>query len=187
MTTMPLSVRVFFSRQKVLIVRLPIGWVLSGPIPSSSSLVSTCFKASIEQDFELACRVNSWYDMKSYSAYKQVYPRSTADASAQETLETIIFQYGQGYDVGMLWADDNIQLPKNSFSSLVQRKSLEKRISRDTTLNENYDNTIREVLEKCYSITVPDAHKVEQRSDKEWYLPHHPVVNPNKPGKCVGY
>ena len=32
-------------------------------------------------------------------------------------------------------------------------------------------------------ITVPDAHKVEQRSDREWYLPHHPVINPNKPGK----
>ena len=31
--------------------------------------------------------------------------------------------------------------------------------------------------------TVPDAHKVEQRSDKEWYLSHHPVINPNKPGK----
>ena len=29
-------------------VRLPIGWVLSGPLPSSSSLVSTCFKANIE-------------------------------------------------------------------------------------------------------------------------------------------
>ena len=32
-------------------------------------------------------------------------------------------------------------------------------------------------------ITVPDAYKVEQRSDKEWYLPHHHVINPNKPGK----
>ena len=141
----------------MLTVRLPIGWVLSGPIPSISSLVSTCFRAGIEQDFEPACRVNSWYDMNSYSAYKQVYPRSTADASAQETLETITFQYGQGYDVGMLWADDNIQLPNNYFSSLVQRKSLKMRISRDTTLNENYYNTIREVLGKGYLITFPDA------------------------------
>ena len=46
-------------------VRLPIGWVLSGPLPSSSSLVSTCFTANIEQDFELACQVKSWYDMES--------------------------------------------------------------------------------------------------------------------------
>ena len=67
----------------------------------------------------------------------------------------------------MLWADDNIQLPNNYFSSLVQLKSLEKRLSRDTSLNENYANTIRKDLEKGYLITFHDAHKVEQRSDKE--------------------
>ena len=32
-------------------------------------------------------------------------------------------------------------------------------------------------------ITVPDAHKVDQRSDKYCYLPHHPVINPNNPMK----
>ena len=83
----------------------------------------------------------------------------------------------------MLWADDNIQLPNNYFSSLIQLKSLEKRLSRDTTLKENYAKTISEDLEKGYVIPIPDAHMVEQRSDKEWYLPHHPVINPNKPGK----
>ena len=127
-------------------VRLPIGWVLSGPIPSSSSLVSTCFKVNIEQDFELACQVKSWYDMESYGAFKQVDPRSAADARAQEILETLTFHNGQRYDVGLLWADDNIQLPKNYFSSLVQLKSLKKRLSRDTSLKENYANTILEDL-----------------------------------------
>ena len=38
-------------------------------------------------------------------------------------------------------------------------------------------------MEKGYLIAVHDAHKVEQRSDKEWYLPYHPVINPNKPLK----
>ena len=87
-------------------VRLPIEWVLSGPLPSSSSLVSTCFKANVEKDYEIACQVKSWYDMESYGAYKQVDPRSTADACAQEIIETITIHNGQRYDVGMLWADD---------------------------------------------------------------------------------
>ena len=101
--------------------------------------------------------------MESYEAYKQVEPRSAADACAQEILEITTFHNGQRYDVGMLWADDNIQLPNNYFSSLVQLKSLGKRLSRDTRLNENYANTIREDLERGYLITVPDAHKAEQR------------------------
>ena len=121
--------------------------------------------------------------MESYGAYKQVDPRSAADARTQEILETTTFHNGQRYDVGMLWADDNIQLPNNYFSSLVQLKSLEKRLSRDISLKEKYSNTIREDLEKGVWITVPDAHKVGQRSDKECYLPHNPVINPNKSGK----
>ena len=164
-------------------VRLPLGWVSGGPLPSISSLVSTCFKANFKQDYQLACQLKSWYGMESYGAYKQVDPRSAADACAQEILETTIIHNGQRYDVGMLWADDNIQLPNNYFLSLLQLKSLEKRLSRDTSLKENYANTIREDFEKGYLITFNDAHKVEQRSDKEWYLPHHPVTNPNKPGK----
>ena len=164
-------------------VRLPRGWVLSGPLPSSSRLVSTCFKANFGQNYELACKVKSWYEMESYGAYKQVDPRSAADARAQDIHETTTFHNGQKYDVGMLWADDNIQLPNNYYSSLVQLKSLKKRLSRDKTLKENYAKTISEDLEKGYVIPIPDAHMIEQRSDKEWYLPHHPVINPNKPEK----
>ena len=41
--------------------------------------------------------------------YKQVDPRSAADARTQEILETATTHNGQRYDVGVLWADDNIQ------------------------------------------------------------------------------
>ena len=105
--------------------------------------------------------------MESYGAYKQVDPRSGVDARAQEILEITTFHNGQRYDVGMFCADDNIHLPNNYFSSLVQLKSLKKRLSRDTRSNENYANTIREDLEKGYLITVPYAHKVQKRSNKE--------------------
>ena len=83
----------------------------------------------------------------------------------------------------MLWAEDNIELPNNYFSALVQLKSLEKRLTKDQTLRDKYSCTIKEDLDKGYVVRVKDAHKVESRSEREWYLPHHPVVNPNKPGK----
>ena len=75
----------------------------------------------------------------------------------------------------MLWAADNIQLPNNNLSSLLQLKSLEKRLAKDEDLREVYTSTIKEDLNKGYVIEVPDAYKVESRSDKGWYLPHHPV------------
>ena len=63
-------------------VRLPIGWVLSGLLPSSSCITSTCFKVNIEHDNELASQVKSWYDFESFGANKQVDSRSAADARA---------------------------------------------------------------------------------------------------------
>ena len=114
--------------------------------------------------------------MESYGAYKQVDPRSPADARAQEILEITIFHNGQRYDVGMLWADDNIQLSNNYFSSLVQLMSLKKRL-------ENFAKTISEDHGKGYVIQIIDAHMVEHLSDKECYLQHRPVINPNKPRK----
>ena len=164
-------------------VRLPIGWVLSGPLPSSSCLNSTCFKVNIEHDNELASQIKSWYDIESFGANKQVDSRSAADARANEIFESTTIHNGLRYDVGMLWAADNIQLSNNCFSSLVQLKSLKKHLVKDEDLREKYTSTIKEDLNKGYVMEFPDAHKVESRSDKEWYLPHHPVLNPNKPGK----
>ena len=92
---------------------------------------------------------------------------------------------GKRYDVGMLWAEDNIELPNNFFSALVQLKSLEKRLTKDQTLREKYSNTIKEDLNKGYVVRVKDAQKVESRSEREWYLPHHPVVNPIKVSRVL--
>ena len=164
-------------------VRLPSGWVVSGPLPSSSCITSTCFKVNIEHDHELVSQVKSWYDIESFGANKQVDSRSAADARAHEILEGTTIHNGLRYDVGTLWTADNTQLPNNYFPSLVQLKSLEKRLAKDEDPRDKYTSTIREDLNKGYVIEVPDAHKVENRSDKDWYLPHHPVLNPNKPGK----
>ena len=73
-------------------------------------------------------------------------------------------------------------LPDNYYSSLVQLKSLEKRLAKDPHLKDQYSKTIEDDLSKGYVIQVP-PHNFSNRSIREWYFPHHPVVNPNKPGK----
>ena len=65
----------------------------------------------------------------------------------------------------------------------MQLKSLEKRLAKYEDLREKQTSTIKEDLNKGYVIEVPKAQKFESRSNKEWYLPHQPVLNPNKPGK----
>ena len=86
-------------------VRLSLGWVLSGPLLSTSGLFSTCFKAVTthkDTDSELAEQLRSWYDIESYGAFKQVDSRSAADARAEKILEATTYHDGSRYQVGML-------------------------------------------------------------------------------------
>ena len=100
---------------------------MSGPLPSTSGLVSTCFKAVTqnESDSKLADQLRSWYELESFAAMKQVDPRSASDARASKILQETTYHDGCRYQVGMLLADDEGSLPNNYFSDLVQLKSLE--------------------------------------------------------------
>ena len=93
-------------------VRLPLGWVLSGPLPSTSGLFSICFKSvtESEEDSKLADQLRSWYDIESYGAYKKVDPRSAADARALKILDETTYHDGCRYQVGMLWAEEENSL-----------------------------------------------------------------------------
>ena len=87
-----------------LAVRLPIVWVLSGPLTSSSNLTSTCFKVNLEHDNELASQVKSWCKIESFGANKQADSRSAADARGHEIFMSTAIHICLRYDVGMQWA-----------------------------------------------------------------------------------
>ena len=162
-------------------VRLPIGWVISGPSPDRSSLNSSSFNC-VTDDTSLTDQIKTWYELESYGAFKQVDARSAADKRALSILKTETVHDGERYTVPMLWSDNDVSLPNNYYSSLAQLKSLEKRLDKDPLLREKYTETIREDISKGYVITV-NPHDPSSRAEREWYLPHHPVLNPNKPGK----
>ena len=160
-------------------VSKPIGWVLSGPLPSPIGVRATNFKCN--EDVALADPVNKWYELYSYGTFKQADPRSSADKRTQKFLDSTTLHDGSRSVVGMLWAEDNTQFPDEFYASLVQFKSLEKRLEKDLNLKTQYVSDIRSDVEKGYVVPV-SPHDSKNRSDREWYVPHHPVLNPNKPG-----
>ena len=168
-------------RNAPVAVRLPIGWVLSGPVPSISALVSTCFRANTAESL-LADKVRSGYETESFGTYIQADTRSKAEQRAVSILESTTKHDGTRYVVGLLWTDDSVKLPDNYCSSLIQFKSLEQRLSKNLSLKEQYSNSVRDDREKGYIIEV-EKHDPSCRTPREWYLPHHPVVNPHNSGK----
>ena len=77
----PLETQGDKSRKSPFAVRLSIGWVLSGHLPSSLGFSSHCFKSSVE-DNSLIEQVKSWYELESYGTYKSADPRSASDKQA---------------------------------------------------------------------------------------------------------
>ena len=96
-------------------VHLPFGWVMTGPLLSTSGLVFTCFNAfeRTVDGSDLAEQLCKWYELDSHGASRQVNPRAAADARALRILEHSNYIDGYRYHVGMFWADDDSNLPEN--------------------------------------------------------------------------
>ena len=82
-----------------------------------------------------------------------------------------------------MWAEDESNFPKSYLSALVQLKSLERRLGKDTELKERYTQAIKDYFWKRYIVEVDKSDCFKMSNAREWYLPHHPVVHPHKPGK----
>ncbi len=59
---------------------------------------------------------------------------------------------------------------------------LKKRLVKDPNLFAKYSDVMDELVKKGYSRKVPE-NLINQPQQPLWYLPHHPVLNPNKPDK----
>ena len=73
------------------------------------------------------------------------------------------------------------RLPDDRLMAEHRLKLLGKRLSKDSSLKEKYTSGIHDLLEKGYAEPVP-AKDIDRRDGCVWYLPHHPVINPRKPG-----
>ena len=83
----------------------------------------------------------------------------------------------------MLWADNRSSSPINYFSALMQLKSLERRLYKNSAFKNSYDQTITSDLEESYTAEVDKKDCFEAKCPREWYLPHHPVFYPHIPDK----
>ena len=94
-------------------------------------------------------------------------------------LENSICHNGERYQIGLPWKPEK-KLENNYFSAVHQLKSLHKCLQKDPIFNQKYNQTLQTNLDKNF---VKPVEMQEQPPQSFWYLPHHPVTNPNKPEK----
>ena len=88
-------------------------------------------------------------------------------------------QYNDGrYQIGIPWKEDPSSLPNNYEMAFKHLKNTEKRLNRDPELKEAYSNVIENYITKKYIRKAPEE---ETAPNNVWYLPHFPVLRPDKP------
>ena len=109
-------------------------------------------------------------------------PKSLEDKRAEKVIQDTIGKIDGHYKMGLLWKHSDPRLPDNRSVAEIRFRHLRRRLERDQDLKEKYLAIINDYVEKGYARKLaPEETKV--RSSKTWYLPHHPVLNPHKPGK----
>ena len=98
---------------------------------------------------------------------------------ALDIFEKTICHNGTRYEIGLL-LKNNVQLQKNHPVSKAQLSSLQRRLSKYHQFSVLYDATLQTDIKKCYVKPVVFENPQQERI---WYIPHHPVCNPNKPGQ----
>ena len=84
--------------------------------------------------------------------------------------------------MALLWKDDNPAVPYNRALAKARPQHLKRRFQRDPNLETKYRAVMDECVAKGYArkLVKEEAATV---SNITWYLPHHPVINPNKSEK----
>ena len=83
------------------------------------------------------------------------------------------------YKINLLWKNET-KLPNNYPVAKAQLLSLQKRLRKDPEIMQLYEKSLTTYLENNYVKPVTFQYP---QLELLWYLPHHPVTNPNKPGK----
>ena len=104
------------------------------------------------------------------------------ELQAQKKLEIRTKFTGKRYEVGMLSSEPEPNLTNNCSSAFGQLLSVKRRFRRKPNLKSLHQQSIDTNAEREF-IKMLDAYKVENSFVEEWYLPQHPALCPNKPGK----
>ena len=167
------------TRSEPFAVLTELGWVVSGPMTDKESQ-NVCHFAFTE-DVKVAESIQSWWDIEIYASKKNFVSQSKKEQQAQKFLDSTTKFTGERYEVGMLWNEPEPNLPNNYSSALGQLYSQERRLQQDPNLKELYQQSIDTDVEKGF-VKILGKSEVKVTFGKEWYLPHRPVLNPNKTG-----
>ena len=163
-------------------VKTPLGWMMYG-LPSATESQNSLFHVTTvqEQDDKLTQKMElMWKTDFSDSLSNPKSAMSVEDKTALPMMESSLVYENNRYKLSLPWRNDPKVLPNNVSLARSRLSMLKRRLEKDTVLHTAYTKSVKDYIDKGFARRVtPD----EAMDPEAWYIPHHAVINPNKPGK----
>ena len=160
-------------------VRTLLGWTINGPLgrPSKSSRTANRIQshAVLDQQFVRFCEME--FNGSQFSIEKGL---SQDDKRALAIMEESAELRGGHYEIALPWKVFPPDLPNNKIVAEHRLGLLKKRLLKDPELHRKYSLFMEDLFDKGHAQKVPED---QREGSPAWYLPHHPVVHPQKPDK----
>ena len=155
--------------------------LLTGPTDGTHTMathanLSTCegiqHPISFKQDYALLSSLKSFWELEPIEDTKQ--PKLNPP---EEMFLTKLRFSGTRYEVGLPWTRDPFDVPDHYQMCFNRLMSLQQRLLKEPQIMSEYDQTIREQMNKGVVEKVPEITMLNQQPHNLiHYMPHLPVI-----------
>ena len=157
-------------------VRTRLGWSVSGPVSNSVASPTSHY---ISNEGLLQEKVDRFWKLESSGIYEQEKSMSVDDRRVLALWDEKVDFSGGHYVLPIPFKNSILKLPDNRQMAERRLSSLKHKLIKNHDLYQKYTDGMNDLLEKGYAVPVA-KEEVYKKDGKIWYLPHHPVINPNK-------
>ena len=165
-------------------VRTHFEWAINGPLGREQRCESARSSNFIKTDVELIQQFESFTNREFNDTVDEGnLGFSQDDHKALDAMKASVQLKEGHYEIALPWRT-KIQpsLPGNKSLAQHRLNILKKRFIKDQELFQKYSLFVEDLLKKVYAERVPEGER-DRSYGHVWYLPHHQVFHPMKPGK----
>jgi len=170
-------------------VRTVLGWSIVGYSDATSSysrtshnISATCNRTCVKELPLITAPKDAVKVLERDFAYDQAndVKVSQEDIKFIKTMQDNVIQREDGHlEMPLPFKESKPTMPDNRGLAVSRLAQLKRKLSRDEQYHERYKTFLNEMIERGDAEVVPETSV----SNCKWYIPHHGVFHPKKPGK----
>ena len=168
-------------RKQPYAVRSLLGWTMIGPAEFNTQNSFNVNFVRFEDELLHLQVEQFWKTDFNDSLADSKLALSREDQDALSIMKNTISMIDGHYQLSLPWRHSTPSLSDNRMLAEARLRLLRKRMDKDSDLKEKYTATVCDYIAKGYAREVPQS--MIEPEYPIWYLPHHPVIHPQKPGK----